>query len=226
MLVRLHLDVVLGDTGHQRRDILVCLPKLLLILRILVLEVIQLSRTLNLESFVLLCQVLHTVNKVDSFAFDRGRFILVVSLNLRDFFIGHLNGLLGLFPCSLGIILAQQAILELAVGLSQLVLGHLCFLAERLNVVFILGLGHFVIGNEPLVLLVLCLEQVDFMLEREDFGLRVLPLLIQLLVKLTDLFLKLVRLLLCTRSFFSKLEVFFTFIFHLAFLDGINLDFF
>lgn len=54
MLLRLHLDVVLGNPREQSRNVLVGLPQLLLVLGVLGLVVVRLPRAFNLESLVLL----------------------------------------------------------------------------------------------------------------------------------------------------------------------------
>jgi len=188
--------------------------------------VAQLSCTLDLQSLVLLRQVLHAMHQVNSLSLNQRRLILVVSLDLRDFFVGCLNCLLSMLPRGLRIIFAKHPILELMMGLSKLVLSVLCVLAERLNCVFMLGLCYFVVGNQCLALLVLGLKQTYFVLKRKYFGLRVLAFSVKLKVQLTDLFFKFVDFLLRTGPFFSELEVFFTFIFHLTLLNRVNLDLF
>lgn len=186
----------------------------------------QLPCTLDLKTLVLLRQVLHAVHQVDPLSLNQRRFILVVSLNLCDFFVGRLNCLLSMLPRGLRIIFAEHSVLELVMGLSKLVLSVLCVLAERLDCVFMLGLCDLVVGNQSLVLLVLGLQQAHFVLKREDFGLRVLAFSVKLKGQLTDCLFKLVNLLLRSGPFLAKLEVFFAFIFHLALLNRIDLDLF
>lgn len=81
MLVCLHLDVEIGDTRHQRRDVLICLPELLFVLSVLGFKMVQLTHAIDFDSLILLNQILYSVCKFYSISLNLIHFIFEMSLD-------------------------------------------------------------------------------------------------------------------------------------------------
>jgi len=160
----LHLNVELCDSGHQGSDVLVRLSELLLVLGVLCFEVIKLAHAVDFDPLVLLAKLLHAMRKLHAITFNLGRFVFVMSLDFGKLLVRCLNGLLCMFSGNLRVVLSLGSVLEIRLRLSELGLSSLGILSQRFNKVVTLCLGNFVVSDERLRLLVLCLEQADFML--------------------------------------------------------------
>ena len=84
----LHLNIKLSQSGQERGNILVGLPKLLFVLSVLAFVAAELVGALNLDPFVLRDKLLDFGHKFDSFFLGHDYFILVVGLNSADFLLG------------------------------------------------------------------------------------------------------------------------------------------
>ena len=148
VLVCLHLDVEIRDASHQRRNILIRLPQLLLILGILSLKMVKLAHAVNLYSLILLGEILNSVGEVDPISLDLGSFIFVMSLDLSYLLVGSLYGLLSMISGSLRVVVTVCSIFEVGLGLLKLALSCLGVFSKCFDKIFILGQGNFVVSNE------------------------------------------------------------------------------
>jgi hypothetical protein len=155
----LHLDVVLGNPCEEGGNILIGLAKLLFVFSVLGLVVRQLAIAFHFEALVLLTEVCHSLNEIDSFAPGLAKLILVMGLHFRDFFVRGLNRLFLLLSHDVGVLVSERLTCPgVALEFSEFTLGILRILLCVIQKGLILCSCDFVVSHLGLVLLVFRLQ--------------------------------------------------------------------